>query len=273
MKRGTRPWKMVRVEDKHFYEEEDEVAEEYPLTIVINGEEFATMVCTPMDLKELVVGFIASEGVIRKVHDLKGLTIDEDRGFAYVETKKDLKLKEVNTKRWIGSCCGKSRSFYFQNDASTARTVMDIYKISPDECMKVMAEFQNQSQMFKQTGGVHQAALADEGEIFVQFADIGRHNALDKLFGYLLLNNVENKKRIVIFSGRISSEVLLKVSKMRVGCLLSKSAPTNLALELARDLNITAVGFVRGNRMNIYTHPERIDLTEKGGADRERKGS
>lgn len=258
MEKGTQEWKMIRVEEGSFIEAVDVVAEEYPLTIVINGTEFATMVCTPLNLKELVVGFLASEGVIRKSDEIQDLSIDEDRGFAYVETLHEVKLDHYDTKRWIGSCCGKSRAFYFRNDATTARTVVDEFTIASEKCLTLMKDFQKGAQMFQETGGVHQAALASQDGIVVQFADIGRHNALDKLFGHLLLYPENRKGKVVIFSGRISSEVLLKVSKMRVGCLLSKSAPTNLALQLASDLNITAVGFIRGRRMNVYTHPSRI---------------
>ena len=88
--------------------------------------------------------------------------------------------------------------------------------------------------------------------------DIGRHNALDKLFGYCLQHKVPLGDKIIAFSGRISSEVLLKASKIGVGILLSKSAPTDLALSLAEDLGITAVGFIRGNSLNVYTHPHRV---------------
>lgn len=259
MGEGTRSWKMIRIEQNSVKEEMDEVAEEFPLTIMINGEEFATMVCTPAHLEELVIGFLASEGAIRKMGDIQKLTIDEDRGFAYIETERTIKTKSYDTKRWIGSCCGKSRAFYFQNDAMTARTIMSHFQIKPETCVELMEEFQGSAQMFQRTGGVHQAALATNDGIEVKFADIGRHNALDKLYGYMIKHQMSKGDKVIIFSGRISSEVLLKVSKMGIGCLLSKSAPTDLALELAEDLNITAVGFIRGDRMNVYTHPERID--------------
>ena len=88
--------------------------------------------------------------------------------------------------------------------------------------------------------------------------DIGRHNALDKLYGVSILNRMPVRNKIIIFSGRISSEVLLKAAKIGVGIVLSKSAPTDLAIKLARDLNITAVGFIRGKSFNVYSCPERI---------------
>ncbi|KHE66794.1 formate dehydrogenase accessory sulfurtransferase FdhD [Halobacillus sp. BBL2006] len=260
MEKGTVTWDMIKIHQQTAENITDEVAEEFPLTIMINGEEFATMVCSPIHLEELVIGYLATEGIIRSMKDLHSISIDKDTGFAYVETGKPLPDLAVHQKRWIGSCCGKSRAFYFQNDANTARTVMSHFTIKPEQCSYLMDQFQGAAQMFQRTGGVHQAAIATNDGIEIQFADIGRHNALDKLYGYMIKNRWKVKDKVIIFSGRISSEVLLKVSKMGIGCLLSKSAPTNLALQLAEDLNITAVGFVRGERMNVYTHSERIEL-------------
>lgn len=262
---GTKSWQIHRFQEREWTSEADEVANEYPLTVTVNGEEFATMVCTPMDKEEMVIGFLASEGLIRKVTDIKEMTIDDERGFAYVETTKNLPQIQSGQKRWLGSCCGKSRAFYFQSDAATARTSMDESIFDPELCYKLMEEFQSHAGLFQRTGGVHQAAIATEEGIMKAYADIGRHNALDKLYGYLLKENVSRKGKIILFTGRISSEVLLKISKMGFGILLSKSAPTDLALQLAYDLNITAVGFLRGKRMNVYTHPRRIAAASGGG--------
>ncbi|MFQ3546028.1 formate dehydrogenase accessory sulfurtransferase FdhD [Halobacillus rhizosphaerae] len=263
MEKGTLHWNMTKYERGVYSEENDEVAIEFPLTIHINGEEYATMVCTPLYLEELVIGFLATEGIIRTTKDVKSISIDKDMGFAYIDIHRTFQRLNAGDKRWIGSCCGKSRSFYFQGDAKTARTVLSHFHVEPEVCLTLMNEFHNHAEMFQRTGGVHQAALADKDGMQIVFSDIGRHNALDKLYGYMLKHSMQNNQKIIIFSGRISSEVLLKVSKMGIGFLLSKSAPTNLALELAYDLNITAAGFVRNDRMNIYTHPERIIETNK----------
>ncbi len=240
-------------------EQTDEIAVEYPLTIMLNSEEFATMVCTPTDLAELTIGFLASEGIIRTVEEIESLSISEQRGFAHVVLKtKITSVKELHSKRFIGSCCGKSRQFYLQNDVRTAKTVPTKTQISVNQCMELIRQLQEHSTHFQLTGGVHNAALCTREGIMLCRTDIGRHNALDKIYGYCLQNNVPLADKVIAFSGRISSEVLLKVAKIGVGIVLSKSAPTDLALQLADDLNITAVGFVRGGRLNIYTHPERI---------------
>lgn len=250
---------IVRFDGKETGKFEDEVAVEYPLTVMLNGEEFATIVCSPADIEDMVIGFLASEGVMRFSKDIDSLTIDESKGYAYVEMKvKQPVPRDFYMKRMIGSCCGKGRHFYFQNDAKTAKTITGRWGIPADRCFTLMDQMQRQSFFFKKTGGVHHAALCTKDEIVAIRADIGRHNALDKLYGHCLKNRVGMADKIVVFSGRVSSEVLLKISKIGVGILLSKSAPTDLALDLAEELNITVAGFIRGESMNVYTHSWRI---------------
>lgn len=255
----TRVWPTTKYADQTFTSFEDDVVIEYPLTIRLDGEEFATMVCTPTDMEDLVAGFLASEGIIQTFEDIKSISIDKGAGFAYIElTNKRSVNKDMVSKRVISSCCGKSRQFYFLNDVKTAKTIMSRTQIRAEQCIRLMKLLQESSVDFQRTGGLHNAALCDANQILVARSDIGRHNALDKIYGHTIQHPVSMKDKMIAFSGRISSEVLLKVSKMGVGILLSKSAPSNLALELAHDLGITAVGFIRNERMNIYTHPDRI---------------
>ncbi|GAA0429759.1 MAG: formate dehydrogenase accessory sulfurtransferase FdhD [Bacillota bacterium] len=259
MRSNEANWEMIRFDNTGDSNETSLVAVEMPITIHINGSEFATMVCSPSNLKELLIGFLASEGIIRSYSAIKDLAIDIDTGYAYIEIDHlPTTFHQDHSKRFIGSCCGKSRQFYFKNDVKTAKTILSKHMISAKQCFYLMHELQQSSSQFRKTGGVHNAALATTNELMVVRTDIGRHNALDKLFGHILVNNVPVHDKIIVFSGRISSEVLLKLSKMGIGILISKSAPTNLALQLAEDLKITVIGFVRGYQMNVYTHPERI---------------
>lgn len=239
--------------------QDEEIAVEFALTIRVDGEEFATIVCTPSQPEELVTGFLASEGVIRSADELRRLDIDLGRGFAYAELSHKRPLPAgLYGKRWLGSCCGKSRQFYLHSDVLTARTVTSRLRVPAAYCMRLLSELHGESGSFARTGGLHNAALCDASGILVARTDIGRHNALDKLYGWRLRERVPASDKIIAFSGRISSEVVLKAAKIGVPVLLSKSAPTDLALRLAHDLGVTAAGFIRGGRMNVYTHPERI---------------
>lgn len=252
---------IVKYKDGSFHSLEDDIVTEFPLTIHVNKEEFATMVCTPTNFEEMVVGFLASEGVIRFKDDIHTLEIDKDKGFAYVVLHNKTSLnQQTYSKRFIGSCCGKSRQFYFQNDVKTTKTSTIKSSIPAKQCIQLMRKMQEDSHVFKGTGGVHNAAICSNEEMIVSRTDIGRHNALDKLYGYCILNNISVRDKVLVFSGRISSEVLTKAAKIGVGIVLSKSAPTDLAIKLAEDLNITAVGFIRGSSFNVYSHPQRIVL-------------
>lgn len=242
-----------------FREEDDWVAVESPLTIILDGEEFATMVCTPDRLEELVYGFLASEGVIRFADDVASMSIDPADGFARVALRNPRAAgKDSVSKRFIGSCCGKSRQFYFLNDARTARTSTSAVTITPRQCIERLRELEDASDSFRLTGGLHNAALCTPERLELARSDIGRHNALDKLLGRCLLDRRPTRDLVIAFSGRLSSEVVLKVAKLGAAVVLTGAAPTTLAIGLARDLGITAVGFVRGGSLNVYSHPQRV---------------
>jgi len=254
---------IVLYENGNLIETTDHYVTEFPLTIMVNGEEFATVICSPNHMEELVLGFLASEGAILKNDDLKSIQIDDSKGFAHVELTKSLNERfEYSTKRMIASCCGKSREFYFQNDAAIAKTSMSKITLIPSQVLNMMTRLQSASKIFKQTGGLHNAAISDGEAFFEHRQDIGRHNALDKLYGYCIQHHIPIRDKVLIFSGRISSEILMKAAKIGVGVILSKSAPTTLAVSLAQDLNITAIGFIRDGNFNVYSHPERITATK-----------
>jgi len=242
--------------------EDDLIVTEYPLTIFLNDEEFATVVCTPADLEEMVIGFLAAEGAIKSSDEVKQLSIDEAQGLAYVDLHKETLLSQsFYSKRRITSCCGKSRqSFYFFSDARTARPVEGTISVTPEQCMRLMQQLQASSDIHRVTGGVHNSALCSKDHVLLQYSDIGRHNALDKIYGKCLREKIATADKVLVFSGRISSEVLLKAAKIGCAVILSNSAPTDLALQLAEELNITAAGFIRNDKMNVYTHAHRIAL-------------
>jgi FdhD protein len=131
-------------------------------------------------------------------------------------------------------------------------------KISALEVFELVMEFQHRSQIFRTTGGVHSAALCDTKSILVFSEDIGRHNAIDKIFGECILKDIPTDDRIIVTSGRVSSEILLKAVKRNIPLLISKSAPTDLGVKLANDLGVTLIGFVRGKRMNVYSNDWRV---------------
>ena len=238
---------------------EDTVIREAPLTIILNNRELVTLLSCPTDLKYLAVGFLSSEGLLKTRDEIKKIVVDDRRGVVRVETEQgDEQPGELLFKRIITSGCGRGASFYSPADVGGELRVDSPARISAAEVFTLVREFQHRSRVYRTTGGAHSAALCDNKNILLFNDDIGRHNAIDKIFGECLLRDLPTRDRVVITSGRISSEILLKVAKRNVPILISKSAPTNLGIRLADDLGVTLIGFARGQRMNIYANGWRV---------------
>jgi len=255
---GIEERKIWRYEGGNITARTDSVVTEAPLTVHLNNEEVATLLSSPHERKELVVGFLASEGFIKQKSDIKKLLLDEREGMAWVETaEKNEQAESLFLKRYITSCCGRTRPhFYFANDALTAKKVTSTFSMSGRTILEFMLSID--SELFAKTGGVHGGGICDAKQVLHITYDTGRHNVLDKLYGWGILNEISFDDKCIVFSGRISSEVLLKASKMGLPILASRSAPMGLAIDLAQELGVTAIGFIRNGRMNIYTYPERI---------------
>jgi len=238
---------------------EDMVTRELPLTIILNNRELVTLLCSPTDLKYLAIGFLSSEGLVKGKDEIKKITVDDRRGVVRVETEEDKEFaNELIFKRFITSGCGRGASFYSAADVRGQAKVESRIGISALEVFSLVKEFQRCSRIYRMTGGVHSAALCNTTSIFVFAEDIGRHNAIDKIFGQCILEDIPTGEHMIITSGRISSEILLKVARRDIPVIISKSAPTDLGVRLANDLGITLIGFVRGKRMNAYTNDWRI---------------
>ncbi len=242
---------------------EDIVAREFPLTIILNNQELVTLLCSPKDLKYLAIGFLFSEGLLKGKDEIKKIIVDEQRGVVRVETEDKSPADELIFKRLITSGCGRGASFYSAADVQNQTKIESQTQMSTQEVLSLVRGFQHRSQIYRATGGVHSAALCDTKSILVFSEDIGRHNAIDKIFGECILEDILTEGRIVITSGRISSEILLKVAKGKIPIIISKSAPTDLGVKLANDLGISLLGFVRGKRINAYTHDWRISQDGK----------
>ncbi|MDO9508677.1 MAG: formate dehydrogenase accessory sulfurtransferase FdhD [Thermovirgaceae bacterium] len=251
---------IIRYEGGSYSRQEDSVVAEAPLTIMLNEQELATIVCSPYAQKELVIGFLAGEGLIRDLSDLKGYFHREKQEVVWVETDLPVQEQQENMlRRNFASCCGKGRpTLYFRNDAGQIAPLTGGVKFTPQQILNLIRQLEEDSDNFRLTGGVHSAGLAGPEGIMARYEDIGRHNALDRILGHVILKSVPTSDKAVLLSGRISSEMLIKAARIGTPVVVSRSAPTGLAIDLAEDLNITVVGFARGDRMNIYCHQERI---------------
>lgn len=238
-------------------------AREFPLTIMLNGEQLVTVLCSPGDLEALSVGFLFSEGMIRTKEEITGLTLDGELGIVRIRTAEDKTQNgKLFMKRVLTTGCGRGMAFYSFTDLDRRKKVQSDLRVSPAAVLSLNRRFQGASKIYRTTHGVHSAALCDSRDIFVFAEDIGRHNAVDKVLGRCLLEDIPVSDRMLMTSGRISSEILFKAAGSNVPVLISKSVPTDMGVELARELGITLIGFVRGGGMNVYAGKERIDLVK-----------
>lgn len=250
---------IVRYENGTVSRVEDIVANEYAFTIFLNGEELVTLLCTPSALDYLTIGFLISESFIKSMKHIESLRIDGDKGIAEVETANKSPLaKQFFGKRTMTTGCGKGTTFYSAVDALSCKRVTGELTIRAGCIVELMRDFNKRSELFINTGGVHSAALADNNGIVAFHEDIGRHNALDKVVGEAAAKGICLKDKLIATSGRISSEMLIKAAKREIPIAISRSAPTDLAVQLGEQLGITVIGFVRGSKMNIYSNPNRI---------------
>lgn len=252
---STKKIDIIRIKGEEFKEEEDIVIWEYPFTIFVNDEEIITLLCSPDSLKELMIGFLFSEEFLSSLSDIERIRIDEDKGIGYIYLKNINQFNEkLRGKRTITSGCGKGTLFYNVLDSFKSKRIEAPLSIEVENIKRLISKFNKKSELFLNTGGVHSCALCSANDIILFEEDIGRHNALDKIFGKALLEGIDTKDKIILTSGRISSEILIKSAKRQVPVIVSRSAPTSLSVELARKLGITLIGFARGQKMNIYTN-------------------
>lgn len=247
-----------RIKDGASERIEDTLVAESPLTIFFNDQELVTLLCTFEHVDELAAGFLRSEGFLKSAADIESVKVNQDEAAVYVTSrKKALIAEQTFMKRYITTGCGKGTSFYHLADA-VINPVETTLRVKAEQVMQLMIQAQRMSDLFKTTGGVHSSAICNTEEILFFREDIGRHNSVDKLIGRCFFDGVPMDDKILLTTGRISSEILIKSAKLGVPVLVSRSAPTDLAVQHAGELGVTIAGFVRNQRMNVYTSPERI---------------
>ncbi len=251
--------KVMMLKEEEAREFEDMVAVEYPVTIFLNGREIITLLCTPEKLEYLALGFLHSEGFLEGKKELENLWFEGEKGIVYVETSKEPFLSDrLYGKRTLTTGCGKGTVFYSAWDSFKTQTIESNLKISPSSLQRHMRSLQENSELYKQTGGVHSAALCSSEEVVFFCEDVGRHNALDKIVGECLDREITLNNKVLVCSGRLSSEMLVKTARLQIPVLVSRAAPTSLAVEMADTVGLTLVGFTRGSRMTVYTRQDRI---------------
>ncbi len=232
-----------------------EVVEEIPYALFVNGRHMMTAMMSPDGIEDFVTGFLFTEQVIRKADEIESIKLDKNR-ISVITTNL---FKVLGPKKTILSGCGGSASYI---DPEKLPKIHSVFSISTAFITDMMKNTLN-SELYKITGGIHVVALVGAQKIISGSEDIGRHNALDRVIGYALRNGIDLSNTFIIASGRISSEMARKCLIANIPIIISRGATTTLAIEIADKNGLSIVGFARGDKMNVYTHPERIEVSKK----------
>ncbi len=253
---------VIRITDGKETEFIDCIASEIAFTLIVNNQNLVSLLCSPSELDNMAVGFLLSEGFLNNRESLKSISVDEENFTVNIELDN---LPEnwdtLFNKKTITSGCGQGITF---TDADALRSntpnKKNPIRISTTKIRNLLRLFRSSSELYLKTGGVHSAALATADEILLFSEDIGRHNAVDKLIGKAFLKGMSMHDKLLLSSGRISGEIMTKVIRNNIPVLITRTAPTCMSISYAEDHGVTLIGFARGNRMNIYTHPLGIQL-------------
>jgi FdhD protein len=231
------------------------VPKEMAFTIYINSLELVTILCSPVKLNCLVLGFLYAEGIISDSKEVISMRVCEDDALADVKlSRTDFKLPD---KRILTSGCGGGISFNANIDALKIESGITL---EPERILGFMRQMMEKAGLYNLSGGIHTSAIADGQDLLVLSEDIGRHNTLDKIIGECLLRKIETKNKVLLTSGRVSSEMLRKAAKMQTPIIASLTSPTDRAVSMARTLGITLIGYARGSRLTVYANPERLKI-------------
>jgi FdhD protein len=232
---------------------------ETPVSLTVNGEVWLTFMCTPIDLEAMAVGFLYNEGVIERMNEVEDVRVCEHGD---------------NVDVWLNRSVEQPRSWRRTSGCTGGVTAVDLLarpnisfnggqpKFRPEAIGSLVDQLFESQELYRETGGVHTSILSDGEKVLLSAEDIGRHNTLDKISGLCLMKNVWPETRILITTGRISSEMLQKAARLQTPILISRTSPSSLSIEMAKRYGITLIGYARRQRFNVYTHPQRVQLNE-----------
>lgn len=240
--------------------------EEYPITLVVNEYEVAVFQLTKADLEDWAYGYLYSEGMIDKASDIMNISFHEDSGVIYVALSNDFDGEKLfSKKKHYTAGCGRGVTFFSMTDVKTFNKVERGKSYPLSYLLKKRSEFALNSPLYLESGGMHGASIVDEEGNLIVREDIGRHNAVDKVIGYALKNELDPASLVLLTTGRISYEMLSKAAKFGFSIIGSRTAATKQAIQLAKYLNIEVIGYMRGKMTVQYTSFGRVtnDLEEK----------
>jgi len=254
------PQKAIQYERYEFKKWEHHDAEtivETPVSLTVNGTVWLSFMCTPVDLEAMAIGFLYNEGVIETMADVADVRVCEHGDNVDVWLNYD--AEQPTSWRRTSGCTGgvTAVDLLARPDVSFEE---DKFNVGPEAIGHLVEMLFESQALYRETGGVHTSALSDGEKIVFSAEDIGRHNTLDKIAGLCLMNDTWPKTRILITTGRISSEMLQKAARLQAPILISRTSPSSLSIEMAKRYGITLIGYARRHRFNVYSNGQRVGV-------------
>lgn len=245
---------IVRISRGQPEQVERQVVEEYPLRLRVNGRDLATLICSPHQLNFLLVGFFRVQGFIDTLDDILSMGVCQEYGLAELHLKTELPDRLLPA---LTSGCGTGVAFNLPETLCQAvRTPMRSYHI--DDVFCTMQALHERAEQYRRHGGIHSAAIGAADGLLLYAEDIGRHNTLDRLAGEALFRHQPLQDKLLVTSGRVSTEMVAKAARLGIGLIASRTSPTDRAIELCEQAGMTLVGYLRGGNMEIFSHAEQL---------------
>jgi len=253
---GMLPHRYWVVQGDHAALEDGGVIEEALVSIYVNGQQLVTVMCSPLDQEALALGFLRNEGVITSLAEVGAVRANVAGTLVDVVLHRD----DFTPPRHVILTAGCGVGVTLRQLTSEYPALDSELSTTPATIIARMRDLQGEARLYHAVRGVHTAVLADEQSVLIGAEDVGRHNTIDKIAGKALLAGIETRDRLLLTSGRISSEMLTKARRLEIPIVASRTAPTSTAVQLAEAWGICVVGYVRQGGMRVYTHSARLGL-------------
>lgn len=246
-----------RYEFQKWAHHDAETIVEAPVSLTVNGVVWISFMCTPLFLEALSVGFLFNEGLIQNMNEVADVRVCEHGDNVDVWLTRD--VQQPTSWRRTSGCTGGVTAVDLLAKPNISFDG-NIPKVNPEAIGQLVEMLFESQSLYRETGGVHTSALSDGEKILISAEDIGRHNTLDKIAGLCMMNNIWPETRILITTGRISSEMLQKAAQLNAPILISRTSPSSLSIEMAERYGITLIGYARKHRFNVYSNGQRVGL-------------
>jgi len=254
--------KKINLREKSVKFVDELIAVDVPVGIYVNDQHAVTLFSLPTQLKELGIGWLLSQAIVKSIDEIINVQVKENNVKISCSGKVETRIKAAKTMKIVDSSCGSTTDdFLFLIDRMTKPFADSDYGVKAEKILQFIKVLNEKSTLFKLTGGTHSAAIFHEEKLVAFAEDIGRHNAVDKVIGAAAEKKVEFSKCVIVSSGRQPANMVSKAARVGIPIVASIAGPVYSGVDIAIKTGVTLICFVRGQRMNIYSYPERVEVT------------